>query len=247
LTAGFLTLGDLVLTPPLPAVISILLVTGATGISEAAIRRMRPDAAVPQRAAAFVVTIGVCGATVHALALAHLANLLVLRVIAGAMVAAGCATIVFKARAVLPLWRDALRFWKEAALRDRVATLAVVLAVLGLVLAACGPVTDADSLDYHLGVPLAWLRQESVAPQPHWMHTRLVGLGEAINMLGLAAGTNGLGSAVQVSGLIALMWSMCALAKTANDRLFALLLALPPAILPLATAQKPQLSPWLPW
>ncbi|NIR58223.1 MAG: DUF1420 domain-containing protein, partial [Gammaproteobacteria bacterium] len=25
-------------------------------------------------------------------------------------------------------------------------------------LAALGPVTDADSLDYHLGVPLDWLR-----------------------------------------------------------------------------------------
>src|SRR5262249_14138669 len=78
---------------------------------------------------------------------------------------------------------------------------------------------------------------------PNWMTPRLTGIGEGINLLGLAAGTDGLGSGVQVAGLIAVMAALWSLGQSPRDRLFAALLALPPVVLPLGIAQKPQLFP----
>ena len=43
----------------------------------------------------------------------------------------------------------------------------VILVVL--LLAALGPATDADSLDYHLGVPLDWLRNGGAYARPDWL------------------------------------------------------------------------------
>ena len=62
-------------------------------------------------------------------------------------------------------------------------------------------------------------------------------------MLGLAAGSDCFGATVQVSGLILLLATLGGLGKSPRDRAFALLLALPPAILPLSVTQKPQLFP----
>ncbi len=126
---------------------------------------------------------------------------------------------------------------------EKAALAAVASTILFLALAACGPVTDPDSLDYHLGVPLDWLRHGGVTLQPHWLHARLTGLGESLNTLGLAAGTDCLGALLQVSGLIAVMAAIASFGKTLRDKLFGLLLALPPALLPLTTSQKPQLLP----
>ena len=90
---------------------------------------------------------------------------------------------------------QAQRLWGRAAL--------CLLAItgVGLLLSALGPPTDADSLDYHLGVPLDILRHHGAYPRLDWFHTRLVGLGESLNMLGLAGGTDVLGAVLQFAGL----------------------------------------------
>ena len=63
-------------------------------------------------------------------------------------------------------------------------------------------------------------------------------------MLGLAAGTDGLGAAFQAAGLIVALIAVMAFAKTQEDRLFAVLLVVAcPIILPLIANQKPQLLP----
>lgn len=236
---GFLTLDDLVLPPPLPAIVSLLLVSGLVGLGETGLRRFRAAPDVAERCAAFAVAAALCGAIVHGLALAHLATLPVLRILAAVVVLmAPRAWSVFRGMATA--WREG---WREASIWQRIALGAVAATVLFLALAALGPVTDADSLDYHLGAPLDWLRHGGVTVEPHWLHARITGLGEALNMLGLAAGTDGLGALLQVSGLVMLVTAIGSLGGTARDRTFGMLLALPPAIVPLATAQKPQLLP----
>ncbi|HWE52174.1 MAG TPA: DUF1420 family protein [Bryobacteraceae bacterium] len=215
----FLTLRDLILPPPLPALVAILIALSA--------------AAIARTPAAFIVVIGCLAAIANALP-----NLLALRILAAAFIAAGVVSFLRR-----PVRWPALKTWKTGAPLERVASIAIATTILFLALAALGPVTDPDSLDYHLGVPLALLRHNGPVLQPHWLHARLTGLGEALNTLGLAAGTDCLGAVLQVSGLIAVMAALAGFAKTPKDRIFGLLLALPPALLPLATAQKPQLLP----
>jgi hypothetical protein len=119
-----------------------------------------------------------------------------------------------------------------------------IVTVICLFAAALGPATDADSLDYHLAVPLDWLRHGGAYPRPEWFTARLVGLGESLNMLGLAAGTDGLGAAFQAAGLVIALLSVTLFAKTQADQLFAVLLVVAcPLMATLITAQKAQLLP----
>ena len=72
----FLTLRDLILPPPLPALIAI-----AFAASAASIARYKP--------AAFIIVIALLAALVNALAMAHLASPLVLRILTALFIAAG--------------------------------------------------------------------------------------------------------------------------------------------------------------
>ena len=113
-----------------------------------------------------------------------------------------------------------------------------------LFLAALGPATDADSLDYHLGVPLDWIRHGGAFARSDWLHARLVGLGESINLLGLGAGTDSLGAVVQFAGLILAWRVIVGLCKDDRSRVLISLLVLTlPLLLFLVPSQKPQMFP----
>ncbi len=222
---GFLTLDDLLLPAPLPAVVAVLLAAGVWGLARGAAR--------------FVVLLGLLAALVNSLLMMHLAGLFVLRVLAALLVVTGVVTLPATFRVLVA----AARVFLGQSLMERFVFGVAACIVGGLGLAALGPVTDPDSLDYHLGVPLEWLRSGGAISEPHWLHARLTGLGEALNTLGLAGGTDCLGAVLQVCGLLLVIAVVAQAGRTLRDRLFGLLLVLPPAILPLATSQKPQLLP----
>jgi hypothetical protein len=135
-------------------------------------------------------------------------------------------------------------YWREGSRVERFALIVSMLTLIGLFAAALGPAVDADSLEQHLAVPLDWLRHGGAYSRPDWFTARYVGLGESLNMLGLAAGTDGLGAAFQAAGLIVALLGVTALAKTQEDRIFAVLLVVAcPVIVPLITSQKAQLLP----
>jgi len=123
----------------------------------------------------------------------------------------------------------------------------LILAILGsLLLASLGPPTDADSLDYHLGVPAAWLSQGGYVPFESWYHARFSGLGERIIFFGLANGTDILSAVLQWSGLLI---SIIALFNMSSKRglndliLSSFLVISPPVIIFLVLNQKPYLFP----
>ncbi len=85
--------------------------------------------------------------------------------------------------------RERLGSWARAfsAPGDRWTTIGAVLAgfiAVALLLAALGPATDADSLDYHLGAAMEWLRAGGTTVRADWLHFRLAGLGEPLIALG---------------------------------------------------------------
>lgn len=77
---------------------------------------------------------------------------------------------------------------------------AIWLALFGIVLAliALSPPTDADSLDYHLGLPVEILRSGGLQFDPLQLHYRMFGFGEMLNVFGLANGTASFGAFVQL-------------------------------------------------
>lgn len=65
-------------------------------------------------------------------------------------------------------------------------------------------ITNADSLDYHIGVAISLLNNGSFPVNPEWFHSRLAGSGEVLNALGLSVGAEQFGSLLQFTGVIAI-------------------------------------------
>ncbi len=83
----------------------------------------------------------------------------------------------------------------------------LVLLGLVLLLIALSPPTDADSLDYHLGVPVQVLRTGGLGFDARELHYQMFGFGEMLNLLGLANGCASLGAFLQ---LLSLGWMLLA-------------------------------------
>ena len=88
---------------------------------------------------------------------------------------------------------------------SRIDYILIIILIICLFLLSITPVTDADSLDYHIGVPSSFYVYHTFLPRFDWFHSRLIGLGESINLIGLASWTDNLNSVLQFFGLISLL------------------------------------------
>ncbi|WP_428420661.1 DUF1420 family protein [Methylibium sp.] len=117
--------------------------------------------------------------------------------------------------------------------------------LLGLGLVALGPSTNADSLNYHLGVALQFLHDGVWPVSPEWFHSRLAGAGEGLIALGLSIGAEQFSSLLQWSGIFCLCGLLQRYPDSNNPILTPVTLALvsSPVLLFLVNADKPQLVP----
>lgn len=173
------------------------------------------------------------------LPLLHLATQPVYRTIAG--------TIIITGIILLP---------RQAALKDFVVfspfnsdntigklTKYILLLTLGAYfLISSTPPTDADSLDYHLGVPVEILNNNSILLNPDNLHFRLFGFGELLNTFGLAIGCAQFGAFIQ---FLALCWMLLVVTSSVQkDKQFqitSICLSIPILLFLIAT-QKHQLT-----
>ncbi|EKQ90135.1 DUF1420 family protein [Leptospira borgpetersenii] len=86
--------------------------------------------------------------------------------------------------------------------KNDVLNVFIMLLTIGYAFLALCPVTNADSLDYHIGVAIEILNQGKMPVFSGWFHGRLAGNGEVLNALGLAIGAEQFGSLLQFSGLL---------------------------------------------
>jgi hypothetical protein len=117
--------------------------------------------------------------------------------------------------------------------------------ILGLFLVSIGPLTNADSLDYHVGVPLYYL-QEGVWPvTPEWFHSRLAGMGEALTALALSVGAEQFPAMVQWTGIFVIINILIDLISNQDKQLKIIPLAIvvSPLLFFLVYTAKPQLFP----
>ncbi|MDX2470400.1 MAG: DUF1420 family protein [SAR324 cluster bacterium] len=118
---------------------------------------------------------------------------------------------------------------------------------------ALSPITNADSLNYHVGVSLHILRTGSIPVTPEWFHSRLTGNGEVLNAIGFAIGAEQFGSLLQFAGLlgiVGLIYNAEADQNGANRELqqewrvlLAIIAASSPILVFLVGSVKPQLLP----
>jgi hypothetical protein len=241
----FLQFKDVVLPAPLPALLSVLMATGLATLGWRLARRLRGGPVEALDAAAGFVTVTAAAAVlVHGLALAQLSTVALVRPLGWALAAVGGFALVRHGAALIAAARAELADLKGAPRWEKGIALLIVALLVGLGAAALGPATDADSIHYHLAVPLDWLRHGGAYPRPDWSTSRLIGVGESLNLLGLAAGTDGLGAALQLGGLVSAAAAAAALATTSRDRRLAWLLVIgTPVAAYLVPNQKPMMLP----
>jgi hypothetical protein len=199
-----------------------------------------------EAATGFVVLSVALSEAMFLLAFTGIAYLWVCRLIGGLVIIAGIyagISVVGQPRASETLTRLQQFFQCQTSI-SKTAVIVAALSVIGLWLIALGPPTDADSLNYHLGVPLDVLRHHALSPRTDWLHYRLVGLGEYLNLIGLACGTDVLGACLQFSGLVILVLVITSLSKEGRTKVFAALcIVSSPVMIFLVASQKPQLFP----
>src|SRR5688500_17538770 len=138
------------------------------------------------------------------------------------------------------------RTWAGSASFERFALLLTGVILGGLGLIALSPVTNADSLDYHVGVALSVVRDGAMPVQPEWFHGRLAAAGEVLNALGLAVGAEAFGALLQFTGLVCVIAMLVGVCRevlsepeaTRRGLLLALATVSTPVLLFLATAPK---------
>ena len=242
----FLQLEDFLAPSPLPALLAVFMVLGLKNLGSRITRRLPLAAPLPLReAAAFVLASALVASVVYGLALLGAAYLWLLRSIAWSLAGLGLWELWQINWAEVGQGLHGLRLrWQELPLWGKAAVPPLLMTCLGLGLAALGPPTDADSLDYHLGVPLDILRHHGHFLRPDWLTARLTGLGESLNLLGLAGGTDILGACLQFAGLLAVLAGVMTLAKTDMDRIMvAVAIVGCPVVIFLVLNQKPQMLP----
>ncbi len=127
--------------------------------------------------------------------------------------------------------------------------LLILSILLGFFISVLGPVTDADSIAYHLGVPVGIINNGGYFINSLWMDLRLIGSGEYLNLIGLLLGTDNINAHLQFFSLILFLLNLISINKfqtiskeDKNILLFILLIVSTPVLLFLIPSQKPQLS-----
>ena len=241
-----------VLMPPFGALVSVLLLSGCDALGLLMLRGFglcSREAPRWHRWQAPIVGAALLTLVLYPLALVNLTPLMLMRTVAILLGGIGLVNAVTLIRGWSG-WRTfRAQFFSEG---FGTWTLLLIALLAGAALMSFGPPTDADSLDYHLGAPVAWLRRGGIDVTPEWLHGRLAGSHEMLNAIGLAAGSDNFGAVLQFAGLAGIAAllvfadsdrSSSSTELTRRARLIAAVVALSAPMIVQLIAQKPQVLP----
>jgi len=125
--------------------------------------------------------------------------------------------------------------------------LLVLLLIFAYFFLSLMPISDPDSLDYHLTIPYVSLLNERFVIEKEWITSQLAGAGEALSILGLSIDAYKLSSILQFVGLAAIIILILSLKikkkffNLENKILICLCILCIPSFLFLTFTAKPQL------
>jgi len=236
-------LDSFLLSPPLSLIASVLLFISVDAIGIYVLRIIKIDLLNYNwvRWQTPIIGAAVLSIILYPIALSGYSSLLVFRVIAFVLLVISLFHTIELFKNIFPIKKLELSF---------VNAILIVLLV-GYWILALLPITDADSLDYHVGVPIYLLNSGAMPVIPEWFHSRLAGSGEVLVALGLSVGAEQFGSLLQYSGLLAITGVLLHSANIAGIKehnndwsvLIAIAVLSSPVLVPLVSSVKPQLLP----
>ena len=250
------SLDQVVASPPISAVLSLLLIVACDSIGVALLRVFGISSLNVhqwQRWQAPVVGAMALGVVLYPLALAGLTPRLFMQSVAFSCVVLGLLHTVRAVCGFVSMRQGSSYLISAIPSQLHGWNSLILLLSVGMGLVALGPVTNADSLDYHIGVPIALLNEGGMPFAPEWFHSRLAGNGEVLNALGLAVGAEQFGSLLQFAGLMGIVGLLlCAESNYGHQGettatklrpMIALAALSAPVLLLLVSSSKPQLLP----
>jgi hypothetical protein len=201
------SLDQLVAPPPVSLVISLLLIGGIDLIGILFLRLLglvNCDRKDWVRWQAPIVGAMLLAIALYPLVLAGLTSRRFIQLIASALVGAGIVQLFRTVNWIYSKEETLSDYWKVVAAQTHSKKLLIFL-LLGMGLLALGPVTNADALDYHMGVAIAILNNGGMPVAPEWFIGRLAGNGEVLNALAISLGAEQFGSLLQYVSLLGIV------------------------------------------
>ena len=115
----------------------------------------------------------------------------------------------------------------------------ILISIFSYFLISASPVTNADSLDYHLQLAKNILQSKPLINNLSHMHSNLFGGGESLIAIGLIGGSEQFGSILQFSGLISVLGLLKK--KNKNSKNFIIYFLGTPILIFFISTIKPQL------
>ena len=126
--------------------------------------------------------------------------------------------------------------------KDNLHNIIIFILITSYFLLSLGPVTNADSLDYHTGVPLHLLSNQGNLPSLNYFHAVAFGSGEIINLIGLTIGAETFAPLIQFGGILSITGILKRSKLKKSLKNFIIILAITsPVYIFLVTSSKPQL------
>jgi len=120
----------------------------------------------------------------------------------------------------------------------------ILSVIIILFLVSLLPASDVDSLDYHLGLAIDIINQGKYRPDLYWIHSRVSGLGEFVNLVGITAGSKNFGSIFQFSTILILIKIYLYYSQKFRSKInFYFIIISCPLIITFIFSQKIQLAP----
>jgi len=218
--------------PPLSAIISILLVVGCDGVGYSFTRYFLKIDTLKLKWMRWqfpIIGAMLLSIVVFPMALFGVADRVNLQVLAVSLIVIALAHIILVYKSSYSELKAKANNISFSFFSWDASWIIMLLLIIGYLLFALSPITNADSLDYHVGVAIKILNTGSIFNTPEWFHSRLSGNGEVLNALGLSVGAEQFGSLLQFMGLVAIV-GLILHSEGDNDKLNLLL-----AVLVLAT------------
>jgi len=239
-------------TPPFSAFFALMMIAGCDALGVRVARLfglLGAFAPAWHRFQAPIIGVMLLSAFLYPLALAGLTARIFLQFIAVGLLVCGAVHIFNLLRRSAIRDVQAQRHFFRMLFSLRIWYLLLALLLIGMGLTALGPSTNADSLAYHMGIPIYILNAGSFPFAPEWFHSRISGSGEVLNALGLSIGSEQFGSLLQFSGLIGIVGLfICGETNELNCErgshlrpILAVAAASSPVLLFLVSSSKPQL------
>ena len=230
------------LPPPWSALISLVLIFGVDYLGLSVLPFFSLNKETWQRWQAPVMGALTLAIVLYPLALWGWADLNFLRTLATSLCVVGVWHGWYMLKRGVPA---CINLFRIQYLRNHAITGLFFLCIILMGLTALSAVTDADSLDYHIGVALHILNTAAFPITPEWFASRTAGSGEVLNALGLSIGAMQFASLLQCAGMLAIV-GLFFKAEGLNETyraVLALTAASVPVALSVVSTAKPQMLP----